>query len=86
VKVVVLTDEEQKILEEVENGEWTPVKNQARVKNDAIIAAKNTLNKTKNINIRLSQKDIKKAKVKAIEAGLPYQTLISSVIHRFVNE
>lgn len=86
MKTVILTDEEQKLLEEVENGEWVPVKNTTKAKKDAIAIAKNTLNKTKNINIRLSEKDIQKAKVKAAEAGIPYQTLISSIIHRFVNE
>ena len=44
-----------------------------------------TLNKTKNINIRLSEKDVLKLKTKAIETGIPYQTLVSSILHRFVS-
>jgi predicted DNA binding CopG/RHH family protein len=86
MKAVILTEEEQKLLEEVENGEWVPVIDKDKAKKNALAIAKNTLNKTKNINIRLSEKDIQKAKIKAVEAGIPYQTLISSVIHRFVNE
>lgn len=44
--------------------------------------AKNTLNKTKNINIRLSERDIHYLKTKAVEEGIPYQTLASSILHK----
>ncbi len=85
MKTVVLTDEEIKLLEALEKGEFVSIKNVDQAKQDAIEAARNTLNKTKNINLRLAEKDIQKAKVKAAESGIPYQTLLSSVIHRFVN-
>jgi len=85
MKTVVLTDEEIKLLEAIEKGELVSVKNLDQAKQEAIEAARNTLNKTKNINLRLAEKDIRKAKVKAAESGIPYQTLLSSVIHRFVN-
>lgn len=85
MKYVVLTDEETKLLDAIEKGEFVSVKNFDQVKKDAVAAAKNTLNKTKNINIRLSEKDLQKVKVKAAEDGIPYQTLVSSIIHRFVN-
>jgi predicted DNA binding CopG/RHH family protein len=41
-------------------------------------------NKTKNINIRISAYDIEKVKQKSSEEGIPYQTLISSVIHKYI--
>lgn len=44
--------------------------------------AKNTLNKTRNINIRLSERDLHHLKTKAIEEGIPYQTLASSILHK----
>lgn len=44
--------------------------------------AKNTLNKTRNINIRLSERDLYHLKAKAIEEGIPYQTLASSILHK----
>jgi predicted DNA binding CopG/RHH family protein len=44
--------------------------------------AKNTLNKTKNINIRLSERDLHYLKTKAVEEGIPYQTLASSILHK----
>ena len=36
------------------------------------------------MNIRLSPNDLKRLKVKAMEEGMPYQTLVSSVIHKYV--
>ena len=45
--------------------------------------AKETLNKTRHINIRLSNKDLQKIKAKAVEKGMPYQTLIRSLLHQY---
>lgn len=44
--------------------------------------AKNTLNKTRNINIRLTERDLNRLKAKAIEEGIPYQTLAASILHK----
>ena len=86
MRAVILSDEEKEILEAFEKGKLIPSQNAEKIKKDLTNAAKNTLNKTKNINIRLSEKDIQKAKAKAAKDGIPYQTLLSSIIHRFVNE
>ena len=48
-------------------------------------AARNTLKKDKRINLRLTQKDYQQIQIKAIEEGIPYQTLISSIIHKYLN-
>ena len=45
--------------------------------------AKAMLDKTKNINIRISQGDLYNIKSKAEKQGIPYQTLISSLIHQY---
>ena len=45
----------------------------------------NAANKTKNINIRISAHDIEKVKQRSSEEGIPYQTLISSIIHKYIN-
>jgi len=47
--------------------------------------AKHTLHKNKRINIRISERDLVHIQKKAVEEGLPYQTLVSSVIHKYVN-
>ena len=85
MKYFILTDEEQQILEDYEKGKLTSVENLEEEKKRYQQIATATLNKTKNINIRLSEKDLQKAKTKAAEHGMPYQTLLSSVIHRFIN-
>jgi len=48
--------------------------------------ARNTLNKTRNINIRLTEKDLYRLKTKAIEEGIPYQTLAASILHKTVSK
>jgi predicted DNA binding CopG/RHH family protein len=48
-------------------------------------AAKATALKDKRINIRLSSPDLRGLQVKALEEGLPYQTLIASVLHKYVS-
>ena len=45
----------------------------------------NSANKTKNINIRISEYTIEKVKLKALEEGIPYQTMLSSIIHKYIN-
>jgi len=42
--------------------------------------------KTRNINIRINEHDLARLKKKAETEGIPYQTLISSVLHKFVSE
>jgi predicted DNA binding CopG/RHH family protein len=54
-------------------------------KAEVMAAARNTLRKDKRINLRLTQKDYHQIQVKAIEEGIPSQTLISSVIHKYLN-
>jgi predicted DNA binding CopG/RHH family protein len=80
-----IDSEEKEILESLENGDWKPVKNLEKEKEEAVKAARNTLKKDKRINLRLSQKDYHQIQVKAIEEGIPYQTLISSLVHKYLN-
>ena len=48
-------------------------------------AAKATLNKDKRINIRISSRDLGSLQRQAVRYGMPYQTLISSVLHRYIS-
>jgi len=45
--------------------------------------ARNSLTKQKRINIRMTERDLKKIQARAIEEGLPYQSLISMLIHKY---
>lgn len=85
MKIYQLDPEEEEILKAFEEGKLVRVKNFDKEKRMLQEAAKNTLNKTKNINLRLSEKVVFKLKAKAAEEGIPYQTLVSSVLHKFVN-
>lgn len=77
-----LDKDEQAQLEDIESDKLTSVSNLEEVKREAIRAAKSSLNKTLNINIRLSERDVYKLKAKAAQEGLPYQTLVSSILHK----
>jgi len=72
-------------MESIERDEWRPVKNINQEKEKAIAAARNTLKKDKRINLRLTQKDYHQIQIRAIEEGIPYQTLISSIVHKYLN-
>ena len=77
--------EERDLMESIDKDEWSSVKNIKQEKEKAIMAARNTLKKEKRINLRLSQKDYHQIQIKAIEEGIPYQTFISSIIHKYLN-
>ncbi len=77
--------EERDLMESIDKDEWSPIKNIKQEKEKAIMAARNTLKKEKRINLRLSQKDYHQIQIKAIEEGIPYQTFISSIIHKYLN-
>ena len=80
-----LDKEEKDLVRSYEKGEWKSSKlSKAKLKQYAQIA-RNTLRKDKRINIRVSQQDLEGIQAKAIEEGIPYQTLISSVIHKYVS-
>jgi len=80
-----LTTEEQEILDSFERGEWVPVKDLSKRKRELIRYARNTLKKDKRLNIRISERDLNELQKKAVSEGLPYQTFVSSIIHKFVN-
>ncbi len=83
MKYIILDKEEEQIVKDFEEGKLVRTKDFEKQKQLFQEYARNTLNKTKNINIRLSEKDLQKLKRKAMEEGLPYQTLASSVLHKF---
>ena len=80
-----LTKEEKKILDSVERGEWKQAPNYKREVKRFQESAKATLRKDKRVNIRMTERDLVSFQKKAIEEGLPYQTLISSVLHKYIN-
>lgn len=80
-----LDEKEKDLMASIDRDEWKPVNDLEQKKQVAIEAARNTLKKNRRINLRLSEKDYKQIQVKAVEEGIPYQTLISSIVHKYLN-
>ena len=76
---------EKAILESVERGEWRSVKGVKRDRGRYIRYAKATFRKDRRLNIRISSKDLEAIQKRAFEEGLPYQTLISSLLHKYAS-
>ncbi len=80
-----LTKEERELLSAFENGEWKPVKNMVNKIRKAKEAARATFTKDQRMNIRISKRDLDGLKRKSLEEGIPYQTLVSSIIHKYLS-
>jgi predicted DNA binding CopG/RHH family protein len=80
-----LDHDEQTILNSFDRGEWKPAANREEEIERHVSYAKNTLTKDRRVNIRISSKDLEEIQAIAVEDGLPYQTLMASVLHRFVS-
>lgn len=78
-----IKEEDKEILEAYEQGTFKPIPNVKKEIARYREYAKSTLRKNKRINIRLSEIDIVHIQRKAVENGLPYQTLISSILHKY---
>lgn len=76
-----IDEEEKDLIESYNRDEW--VSSSEKKKAEIKEAAKNSTLKSKRINIRLTEKDYRDIQVKAMEEGVPYQTLISSIIHKY---
>ena len=76
---------EEEILASFERGDWKPVRDQKGEIARFQAAAEATLLKDKRVNIRISSRDLEGLQAKAAEEGVPYQTLMASVLHKFVS-
>ena len=81
-RVQYIDKEEMELAKSLETEEWVSdltKKEKKQYEEDA----RNSLTKQKRINIRMTERDLKKIQAKAIEEGLPYQSLISMLIHKY---
>jgi predicted DNA binding CopG/RHH family protein len=76
---------EKELLELDEAGKIQFTKVDTKEKSALMAAARETLQKDKRINIRMSGRDLLSLKRKANRFGMPYQTLISSILHQYVS-
>ena len=79
-----LSKDEKEILKDFEAGEFESVITPKRRKSIQA-SAEETFKKDKRINIRISSRDLESLQRRALEEGIPYQTLVSSVLHKYVS-
>lgn len=80
-----LDKEEQEILNSFETGKLKKSKNSKKQIEQHKLVAEATFKKDARINIRLSSRDLRSLQARALREGVPYQTLVSSVLHKFVD-
>jgi len=78
-----LDREEKEILESYENDEWVSVLKPSEIQKYKT-AAKNTFKRDKRVNIRMTEMDLELLRERALIEGVPYQTLMASVLHKYV--
>jgi predicted DNA binding CopG/RHH family protein len=83
-KQAYLDKDEMKLTKSLENEEWISDLTK-KEKKQYEEYARYSLSKRKRINIRMTERDLKKIQAKAIEEGIPYQSLISMLIHKYNN-
>ncbi len=76
--------DEIKLLKSLETGEWSSVKDLKSYKKHLRDTAVKTMLKDQRMNIRIAKRDLDRLKSKALEEGMPYQTLVSSIIHKYL--
>jgi len=81
----ITPEEERDLIESSERDEWVSVGNIEQQRQFWAGIARNTLDgKRKRISISIPERDLRKLKVRAAEEGMPYQTLINSILHKYV--
>ena len=80
-----LEKDERELLASVERGAWRSALPRNTVSKRYVRAARKTLRKDQRVNIRISQPDLEGVQTKAFEEGIPYQTLITSILHKYVS-
>ena len=83
-----LDEEEKDLMESIEKDEWIPLEGPENEREIEKLrrAARNTFTKSERMNIRISPKDLHDLKIRALQEGIPYQTLVSSIIHKYLND
>jgi len=80
-----LQPDELELLASYENEEWQAVKNVKEQAAQYQAYARAAFRKDKRVNIRISEKDLFDLQKRAMKDGIPYQTLISSILHKYVS-
>lgn len=80
-----LDREERELIDSIDRDEWTEAADARKLAKRAQLYAEATIKKDRRMNIRISERDLKNLKRKALEDGIPYQTMVSMVLHKYVS-
>jgi len=80
-----LDEEERDLIQSIENDEWSEVPDVERFKEQAQRYAEATIRKDRRMNIRISERDLRNLKKRALEDGIPYQTMVSMILHKYLS-
>ncbi|MCH8225359.1 MAG: antitoxin [Chloroflexi bacterium] len=83
--MVRLDGEEQELVASFEKNEWRPVPDRDAAVERYQGYARTTFKKEMRVNIRISSKDLEALQILALEEGIPYQTLMASVLHKYIS-
>ena len=78
-----LDPEEQDLLDSFERGEWQSIAGRREAFERYRDYARTTFKKDRRVNIRMSRKDLEALQKRALEEGIPYQTLLASILHKY---
>lgn len=79
-----LDEEERELIRSIEKDEWVESRDAVKHKKLAKEYAESTIRKDKRMNIRISERDLRNLKKKALEEGIPYQTMVSMILHKYL--
>ena len=80
-----IDNEERQLIKDIENNVFVSVPNKDEEIKRYVSYAKNMIKKDKRMTLRIARDDLEKIQDKAIKSGIPYQTLISSLIRQYAN-
>ena len=82
---VRLDREEADLLDSFEAGEWRTIEGWESEAKRYVEYARGTFKKDRRVNIRISSRDLEEIQKRALEEGIPYQTLMASILHKYVS-
>ena len=80
-----IDEEERDLIRSTEDDEWIEVGDIDRQKRQAREYAEATIRKDRRMNIRISERDLRNLKKRALEEGIPYQTMVSMILHKYLS-
>ena len=78
-----LSTEEKELLESVESDDWRTIRDKDNASERYQLYARETFRKDRRVNIRLAGRDLEAIQKRAMIEGIPYQTLIASILHKY---